>query len=329
MDIVGIKRFLNKNKELTLDEILATKIFCKGFIGTTFTVKDKNGVFEDYSVTLNSGSKQLKGDEEGRVYEIVSVPSGEYVVEVKVGEELGDKIEVDLGSLSAGQTKVVEYVITKILQTFESSGEFNIPEGMDFLAISAIAGGGDGGIGGVSPYHSTIGGAGGGGGGRGESIVNRTFNVKGKTKLVITINGKSGKTGGTVVIDDLITLAGGTPGGNATTPTEYVTQPGTGGTYEGKDGGKNPEDPYRQPGSGGDAGAGMKADGTMNTVGAKGGNGNLVTSSSSAKQNGKNATDYGGGGGGGAGAYSDASNRGSGGLGKKGVVIILKKHSDK
>ena len=198
-----------------------------------------------------------------------------------------------------------------------------IPKIVKYAYVTACGGGGGGGKGNVS-YSNTSNGCGGGGGGGGQTVIKRVLDVSSKEKLDITVGtgGAQLQAGTPTVIDDLITLIGGSPGGSATGTNNGENQTagsgGSGGGYYTDEGytsnygtmGERNTGTGSLNGDGGIGGRGLD-------VGGAGGVG--YNSNSTSVNAGKNGSKGSGGGGGGGGRYVNgvitSSNRGKGGDG--------------
>lgn len=164
---------------------------------------------------------------------------------------------------------LVKYDTTKkYVKRITSDSTVTLPDNLNVVKISAIAGGGYGGTGGS--YVTNWGGQGAGGGGSGERIIDRMFDVS-ENKTLNVLIGKGGiastRTSATpTVIGDLFTLAGGENGNNGQSGGNNRTSGAGGGTkingisiaggasvscYK-----SNSTSPYSKPGRDGSAGAG-------------------------------------------------------------------------
>lgn len=139
-------------------------------------------------------------------------------------------------------------------QLFTQTGEFIVPAGVKRILITAVgSGGGGGGAGSVYTYDVTNASgyyinrsATGGGGGSGYFVKDKAKSVIPGTKIPITINsagtngngatatsqanGSAGGNGGSVVVGDLLSVAGGTGGGGATYAERTGGNDGVSGT---------------------------------------------------------------------------------------------------
>ncbi len=147
-----------------------------------------------------------------------------------------------------GANILSDVTIPRGSQTFNSNGNFTVPDGITTIYVSASAGGGGGGGG----YSSSNSGEGGGGG---QAILKQPYQVNPGDVISITIGiggsggapGVAGSNGGNTAIGSLITLNGGF-GGNPGTSA----QGGIAGGYAGGAGGMAGEDAILGvPGSGG------------------------------------------------------------------------------
>ena len=202
-----------------------------------------------------------------------------------------------------------------ITYEYESAGTFSltIPEWATIAIVTACGAGGGGGWGNsyyVDEYTEVF--PVGGGGSGGAAVYNQVYDVTGGGSLNITV-GKGGSgaiqhdstnatNGGSTIIGNLMTLAGGNKGGNAASSGSSEIN-GTGGASAGAGSGKGGSGTV---GSNGIAGAGGQVKG-----GGGGSLGNGGSSSSPVK------------GGGGAGGTYSSSDRSIGQSGADGYVRIV------
>lgn len=199
-------------------------------------------------------------------------------------------------------------------QTFTSDGTFTVPSGVTKIWVTAAAGGQAG------QHSSKSSKTGGDGGAGGDCILKKAFSVAPEQVILITI-GKGGtsnlQVGGSTVVGNLVTLAGGD---NSRISTNGGGRGGTGGLkYSDSDNGINAENgqsgllgiggtvvyTYRKHVSGGGGG------GSIGDGGLPGG------STSKEHGNGHNGTNGGGGGG-----ATGIDYNYDGGRGGDGIVII-------
>ena len=305
MAIWEIKRFLNKDKDLTLDDLLAAKVVCKGPLGTSFEITNKDGVYPKFTITLEAS------DEDSGKFKkkFVNIRPGSYSVKIT---NLGTSTTIDLDDVKLGEVRKLAYTLAVELAKLTSpiTKEVQVPSGLKEVTVTAIAAGGTGGKGGNGDYNKSNGGAGGGGGGAGQSVVNKTYSVTPGQKISITVGAVSQAT----VIGSLVTLQPGVAGTNGN-----KTSIGKGGAIGGTDGGANNG---RHGGQGGNGGPGIDENGKP-VAAAKGGAGGGA-GSSSAPEPGANGTGYGSGGAGGGGGVSSNSAPGAeGGQPTGGFVHIF------
>lgn len=255
MAIWEIKRFLNKDKDLTLDDLLAAKVVCKGVEGTTFEFTNKDGVYPKFTITLEA-SDEDSGEFKKK---FVNIRPGSYSVKIT---SLSTSTTISLDDVKLGEVRKLVYTLSVELAKLTSpiTKEVQVPVGFKEVAVTAIAAGGAGGAGGDGSYNKSNGGAGGGGGGAGQSIVNKTYSVTPGQKISITVGAVSQAT----VIGSLVTLQPGVAGTNGN-----KTSKGKGGAIGGTDGeGSN----GRLGGPGGNGGPGIDENGEP-VAAAKGGAG--------------------------------------------------------
>lgn len=214
--------------------------------------------------------------------------------------------------LSNGTNWVILNKINKVnsvqVQTFSSSGSFNVPIGKTTLQVNVSGGGGGGGAGAIS-----AGAGGGGGGGAGIVPLFTNLNVISGETLTITIG--VGGTGGSGISGSPGTGNSGATGGNTTISGSssglLLTIPGAGGGTGGTAGSGG--------GTGGGGGLGSPYGGIY-TTGGNGGTNVISAVSGSANiyqataGTGGTATAHGAGGGGGAG-FGVGGNGGNGSSG--------------
>lgn len=301
MAIWEIKRFLNKDKDLTLDDLLAAKVVCKGALGTSFEFTNKDGVYPKFILTLEAD------DEDSGEFKkkFVNIRPGSYSVKIT---NLSNSTTIDLDDVNIGTSKVLSYTLEKILAEYLSPGvqSFTVPDGINEIYVTAIAGGAPGGAGGISS-NVNIGGDGGGGGGAGQSIIDQKFTVTPMQAIQITVGDAQQAT----IIGSLTTLS---PGVAGTAAVEGKPKPGKGGSIGGEDGNTHSD---KTAGDGGNGGPGINKDGTPVSP-ARGGNGGDNTGNPGA-----NGTGYGSGGAGGEGADGNfVPKGGAGGSPTAGCCII-------
>ena len=305
MAIWEIKRFLNKDKDLTLDDLLAAKVVCKGPLGTSFEITNKDGVYPKFTITLEA-SDEDSGEFKKK---FVNIRPGSYSVKIT---NLSTSTTIDLDDVKPGEVRKLAYALSVELAKLTSpiTKEVQVPSGFKEVTVTAIAAGGTGGKGGNGDYDRSNGGAGGGGGGAGQSVVNKTYSVTSGQKISITVGAVSQAT----VIGSLVTLQPGVAGTDG-----YKTSKGKGGAIGGTDGGANNG---RHGGQGGDGGPGIDENGEP-VAAAKGGIGGGTGSTSAAKP-GADGIGYGSGGAGGGGGVSNNSSPGAeGGQPTGGFVHIF------
>lgn len=127
-------------------------------------------------------------------------------------------------TINSNLAKPLDKLINEILggyQLFTENGIFTVPDGVNKVNISACGGGGGGG--GMNHASGQLG----GGGGYSQFILDKTIDVSPGSIIDITIgsggNGASyynegGSKGGSTVIGDILTLAGGNGGGAYSNP---------------------------------------------------------------------------------------------------------------
>lgn len=306
MAIWEIKRFLNKDKDLTLDDLLSAKVVCKGIADMTFEFTNKDGIYPKFVVTLDSESEDIGGMK----VKLISVRPGSY--SVKIGSS-SYSVTVDIDDIKAGDLKSINYTLDIVLfkKITPGSEDFIVPDGINNILVSAIAGGANGGENSDRAVDPPYGGA--GGGGAGEKIIKRSYSVTPGQTISITVGAVKQAT----KIGSLVTLQPGVVGDGTKSSSGA-----NGGTVGGKEGANASGD---NGGKGGNGGPGLDENGEEVTTGALGGAGGIYGASDNTKygQPGKSATSYGGGGGGGGGkAGTVLSSSGNGGAGKAGMCII-------
>lgn len=299
MAIWEIKRFLNKDKDLTLDDLLAAKVVCKGLLGTSFEITNKDGVYPKFTITLEA-SDEDSGEFKKK---FVNIRPGSYSVKIT---NLSTSTTIDLDDVKLGEVRKLAYTLSVELAKLTSpiTKEVQVPVGFKEVTVTAIAAGGAGGKGGDGSYNKGNGGAGGGGGGAGQSIVNKTYSVTSGQTISITV----GAVGQATVIGNLVTLQPGVAGTKGNT-----TSKGKGGAIGGTDGGENDG---KLGGPGGNGGPGMNETGepVAAAIGGTGGNN---------AQPGANGTGYGSGGAGGGGGISNNSSPGAEGGQPTGAFVHI------
>lgn len=302
MAIWEIKRFLNKDKDLTLDDLLAAKVVCKGVEGATFEFTNKDGVYPKFTITLEA-SDEDSGEFKKK---FVNIRPGSYSVKIT---NLSTSTTIDLDDVKLGEVRKLAYTLSVELAKLTSpiTKEVQVPSGFKEVTVTAIAAGGTGGKGGNGDYNKSNGGAGGGGGGAGQSVVNKNYSVTPGQKINITV----GDAGQATVIGNLVTLSPGVAGTNGN-----KTNKGKGGAIGGTDGGANNG---RSGGQGGNGGPGMNETGepVAAAIGGTGGTGGDNA------QPGANGTGYGSGGAGGGGGVSSNSSPGAAGGQPTGAFVHI------
>lgn len=249
-----------------LENTINATLYLLGCIGTVFTVKHNDNVYDPVVVTLTEEDYLTTN---GDRYRIVPIPTGSYTITVELGEGSANVV-VDV--TERGTRYFVPYELTVFEKKTSGTKTLNLAGKATNVLITACGGGG-GGAGANSPR------AGGGGGGA-ACIIDELYNIpSGNTNIIVGSGGIGGKAknvtlasaGGATVIGDVVTLGGGGAGDNPTA-----------GTSGGEGGGVG--------GAGGDNSAGIRA--TNGQAGAKGSGGTTNTDS---RQNG----------GGGGGSYGD------------------------
>lgn len=293
MAIWEIKRFLNKDKDLTLDDLLAAKVVCKGPLGTSFEITNKDGVYPKFTITLEA-SDEDSGEFKKK---FVNIRPGSYSVKIT---NLSTSTTIDLDDVKLGEVRKLAYTLSVELAKLTSpiTKEVQVPSGFKEVTVTAIAAGGTGGKGGDGNYNKSNGGAGGGGGGAGQSVVNKTYSATPGQKISITVGAVSQAT----VIGSLVTLQPGVAGTNGN-----KTSKGKGGAIGGTDGGANDG---RYGGPGGNGGPGIDENGEP-VAAAKGGAGGGTAAT--AAEPGADGIGYGSGGAGGGGNISSNSSPGAAG----------------
>lgn len=199
------------------------------------------------------------------------------------------------------------------IQRFTSSGSFTVPLGITKIYVSGCGAGGGGGYSGAT--SSSVSG-GGGGGGAGQSIVRSVFTVTPGQVIAITIGagGGSGGNGGDTVVGSLVTLFGGSAGGNGI-PSHF-------GTPAGGLGGSG----YPKGGDGSDTSANVLGTGNAGSGGSGpfgGGGGGARSTGAGAPLQGGNGGGFGSGGGGSGGVTVAGTFAAPlAGIGGSGLVII-------
>lgn len=190
-------------------------------------------------------------------------------------------------------------------QTFTEDGTFTVPAGVPKILVTAFGGGGGGAL-----YY---------GGQGGDRIIKKAYSVVPGTAISITIGkgGASKADGGSTVIGNIVTLAGGGKGGS---PKSHS------GSLGGDEGISGQDSPVA---NGGHSGASAYYDSRTYPGGGGGGGGygrggaggrGEDSGGSYAGDGGKGGIGAGGGGGGS--ARSGGSYNGDGGKGGDGIVII-------
>lgn len=308
MSIWQIKRFINQDKDLTLDELLAAKVVCEGVEGTSFEFTNKDGIYPTFSLTLEA-SDEDNGEFKRR---FVNIRPGNYSVKVS---NLGANSTINLDDIKLGEVRKLVYTLSVELAKLTSpiTKEVQVPSGFKEVTVTAIAGGAPGGNGGDSDYDSSAGAQGGGGGGAGQSVINKTYSVTPGQKIKITVGAARQAT----VIGSLVTLQPGVAGHKGYGYRAPSSYDGKGGAIGGVDGAQNNG---RAGGKGGNGGPGINENGEPVSP-AKGGAGGVSLGEQA--QVGANGTGYGSGGaGGGGGTESNAYNGAAGGQPTAGFAHI-------
>lgn len=339
-----------------LDDLLCAKIVCRGSVGCHFLIHHKENFYPDFEFELDEGDRIIADNLWARN---VSVPLGNYKVTIN---DHGTVMSSDIAVTEQGGHHVLKYASYTELKVLEQDGSFTVPQGVNQIFVTGIAGGGAGNEGGyISSYSASDSDAGGGGGGgHGEFIIKKAFSVTPGQQINVTI-GKggtsAGQSGGSTVIGNLVTLKGGTGGGRGhlgRADAERVkgaagspdggyggiesTNGGAGGNNGGAGGfsgvaqveSSRPGTGYGPGtgpgkaggGGGGGGGGGITKDGVKGG-GGKGGNGGDGTRYTKSEPGG-HATYYGGGGGGSGGAGYRYQQVGEHGNGKDGIVVFYK-----
>lgn len=310
MAIWEIKRFLNKDKDLTLDDLLAAKVVCKGVEGMTFEFTNKDGVYPKFTITLEASDEDFGG----RKGKIISIKPGSYSIKVTSSSA---SVTVDLDNIKAGDLKTLNYVLDINIASYltPNTYSFTVPDNLTEIYVTAIAGGANGGANIDKTTYDELGGA--GGGGAGEKIIKQKYTVSSGQQIQV----KVGNVKQATVIGNLVTLQPGVDGGSTVT-----TSGGKGGTIDGQDG-SEAESSRSNGGKGGAGGPGIDENGKP-VAAAAGGAGGTKYPNVKPGDNGENAKGYGGGGGGGGGKSRLASSEsGKGGKGKAGMCLIFKRIS--
>ncbi|MEA5056109.1 MAG: hypothetical protein VB047_00915 [Anaerotignum propionicum] len=339
--IANIDRYINKSNDFSLDDLLGTKLVCKGYLGTKFTIKRRSDRY--YQDIITEITLESTIAEEGLYFNLVKIPVGNYTIIVDDGYK---KITVEVGANNYGQTYPVNYSYYDLIATFNSDGVLTVPEGVTYLFVTGCGGGGGGG-GGAGWDNGTGGGCGGGGGGGAEYVSKKKINIGNATSIPITIGtggaggdavnsgsvGKNGSNGNATLIGSFLTLQGGNCGIGGST----VGGAGGSGKTGGGTGGSGATE-SRGAGNNGTAGSGGGMYGYGGTGGGymgraggggggcigKGGNGGYGGTSTG----GANDSSYGdnggigAGGGGGAGPNQNHYGGKAGGRGGNGQVLI-------
>lgn len=303
MAIWEIKRFLNKDKDLTLDDLLAAKVVCKGVEGTTFEFTNKDGVYPKFTITLGAP------DEDSGEFKkkFVNIRPGSYSVKIT---SLSVSITISLDDVKLGEVRKLVYTLPVELAklTSPTTKEVQVPAGFKEVVITAIASGGAGGKGGNGSTYAGDGGAGGGGGGAGQSVVNKNYSVTPGQKINIIV----GDAGQATVIGNLVTLSPGVAGTDGD-----KTSRGKGGAVGGTDGEYNNS---KSGGQGGNGGPGIDENGEP-VAAAVGGTGG-VSLANNAKP-GADGIGYGSGGAGGGGGVSNSNSPGAAGGQPSGAFVYI------
>lgn len=250
----------------SIDQLIGAKLVCRGYTGTTFTISNAlENFFKEFTLEIKEDTPLVPNFNYLKEF-IVPLPLGTY--HVKVTNEDGSD-EQDIVLDTNGRSHIVEYFIEHIRYT--SAGTYTMPEGMDEIFVSAIAGGGGGG-GGRTYYdgsaNTTRTGAGGSGGGAGNFVFLQRVPVTALLDVAITIGAAgaagaknaAGKAGGSTVFGSFFTLAGGTGGANNSTRQSLAGNAGTGGAAGGKGGNGHGGVDYNETASKGSAGSKLSSD---------------------------------------------------------------------
>lgn len=321
-----------------LDELLSATLVLRGTTGTTFTVKNTEGLYEDFTIELTEDSDVFEGLE---YIHLVPVALGTYTVTVSV-EDYTTDVTVVVDQL--GQKYLVEYLFT--VAELTANGDVLIPDNLDAVFVTACGGGGGGSSGLDGASTTTPGGSGGGGG---DYIIDQKFTVTPSSTLTCTVGAggaggagvasgaKAGKAGGSTVIGNLVTLSGGGGGKVPAAGSAGAAGAGSGNGGSGGKGSTNSADGAKGA-NGKLSGGGTGGAGGTGTFGGQGGGGggslgngsdgcgetlyNTLTSSSVALPAG---TKGGGGGGGKGGDFSSSIvYRHKGAAGGKGYIKIMR-----
>lgn len=200
---------------------MGAKIVCRGYVGTQFILTHTDGYYPAKTFAITENSKANKGVP----FETVPVPVGIY--NLKVTYE-GISTDVTVNASALGATYVPTYDLTVVLAEYTSPGTYTFTKPPDLLSntVSITAcGGGAGGKEGGKADSGGGGGTGGAGGGAATSISKKEYSFENITSLNITVGAggrggyyshyqlNSAVAGGSTIIGNLITLAGGAVGG--------------------------------------------------------------------------------------------------------------------
>ena len=321
----------------SLDQLLGAKIVCRGYVGTQFILTRTDGYYpaKTFAITENSKAKN------GVPFEIVPVPVGIY--NLKVTYE-GISTDVTVNASALGATYVPAYNLTVVLAEYTSPGTYTFTKPSDLLSNTVYitaCGGGAGGKEGGPTDSGGGGGTGGAGGGAAASISKKEYSFENITSLNITVGAggrggyysnyklNSAVAGGSTIIGNLITLAGGAVGGGfsggaggpyTAGKKSSARAGGKGGGTNGGSGGSIGVDSteYWHSGSGG---GGQGSDSLLGTGGSggKGADGGSFASGNPGGNGGRGA----GGGGGGGGSIAGGNAAGDGGNGYVKIEMIL------
>ena len=215
-----------------LDVMLGAKIVCRGRLGTSFTINDQDGIYGPFTVSITEEDKYYNEADRMR-YKIIPVPLGTYSINIALD---GVTTTATVSVATTGKHYFFAYTLKSVLQTFTANGTFTIPDVGQFDLYLTAAGGGGGGSGG----HTSNGSGGAGGGGGACIYMQRVLKTVGDA-ISITLGAAgsggarfaAGTAGGSTVVGDIITLAGGQGGAVASGGTS-----GAAGGAAGSGGGK-------------------------------------------------------------------------------------------
>lgn len=276
----------------------------KGQVLAKKTAADQDFAWSDPTDLISSASKTVKGI-------------------VKLSSETDSDSE-ELAATPRSVKNAIKIALQRGLKQFNDAGQFIVPDGIYVLWLSGCAGGAGGGAGGGG--NQSFYGAGGAGGGAGQSAIKYAVSVTPGQVIPVTVGGKGkggvgnssggvgASDGGVTSFGSLLTLLGGTAGGNGGN-TSSGGVPGAGNSAG-----------YPGGSAGGDGSPSLAT--AMGGNGAScafgGGGGGSRASSSNGDQAGS-AYGYGSGGGGGGGHYAGDNatyTGGNGGDGAPGLLIV-------